>query len=191
MGTSDYSAAAYHYLQSLKILSENKCSSAHQIRALLFITDVWRAQGARAEAIELLTLCLHHRETLTFSRNEAEQRLRELETEVPPAIFAAAQKRGRVLNLKSVVLELTARHEQSSPASVLPGTEPTSLTFSKRELQVLRLVASGLSNREIAETLVLAPSTVKWYVSEILSKLEVTNRTQAGLRARELGLLNR
>ena len=63
-------------------------------------------------------------------------------------------------------------------------------SFSARELDVLRLVAAGFSNREIAQTLVLAPSTVKWYLHQILDKLGVANRTQAGFHARELGLLD-
>jgi predicted ATPase/DNA-binding NarL/FixJ family response regulator len=190
MGTSDYSAAAYHYLQSLKILSENKCSFAHQIRALLFITDVWRAQGARAEAVELLTLCLHHRETLAFSRKEAEQRLREIQTEVLPQMFAAAQQRGRQLELQQVVKELLRELPAKTDDPQTQSNQSLFDPLTRRELEILRLVASGLSNREIAEALVLAPSTVKWYVSELLSKLEVTNRTQAGIRARELGLLS-
>ena len=62
--------------------------------------------------------------------------------------------------------------------------------LSERELDVLRLVADGLSNREIADSLHLAEGTVKNYVSNILGKIGARDRTQAALRARELGLLN-
>jgi LuxR family maltose regulon positive regulatory protein len=61
--------------------------------------------------------------------------------------------------------------------------------LSQRELEVLQLVAEGASNQEIAQVLVLAPGTVKLHVSHLLSKLGVKSRTQAILRARELGLL--
>ena len=54
---------------------------------------------------------------------------------------------------------------------------------------MLGLVARGLSNREIADTLFLAEGTVKNYVTTILQKIGVRDRTQAALRARELGLL--
>ncbi len=54
---------------------------------------------------------------------------------------------------------------------------------------VLKLLSEGLSNREIAQRLFLAEGTVKNYVSNILGKLGVRDRTQAALRARELGLL--
>jgi LuxR family maltose regulon positive regulatory protein len=62
--------------------------------------------------------------------------------------------------------------------------------LSERELEVLRLLEHGASNKEIAENLVLAFSTVKSHVRNILSKLEASNRTQAVKRARTLGLLS-
>jgi LuxR family transcriptional regulator, maltose regulon positive regulatory protein len=72
------------------------------------------------------------------------------------------------------------------PAVAVPGlVEP----LSSRELEVLRLLAAGRPNQEIAEELVVALSTVKKHVTHILDKLGATNRTQATARARELGLL--
>jgi DNA-binding NarL/FixJ family response regulator len=61
--------------------------------------------------------------------------------------------------------------------------------LSDREGEILRLLAQGLSNREIAMRLSLAEGTVKNYVTNILQKLGTRDRTQAALRARELGLL--
>ena len=60
--------------------------------------------------------------------------------------------------------------------------------LSERERDVLRLIARGASNKEIAAALFLAEGTVKNHVTNILAKLEVGDRTQAALRARELGL---
>jgi non-specific serine/threonine protein kinase len=62
--------------------------------------------------------------------------------------------------------------------------------LTERELEILRLIAEGLSNREIAQELVLALGTVKWYNKQIYSKLGVHSRTQAVARAREVGLLD-
>jgi DNA-binding CsgD family transcriptional regulator len=79
------------------------------------------------------------------------------------------------------------------PAQGSPGQSSAAQPFvdplSQRELEVMKLLAAGASNQEIATALVLAPGTVKLHVSHILSKFGVKSRTQAILRARDLGLL--
>jgi LuxR family maltose regulon positive regulatory protein len=62
-------------------------------------------------------------------------------------------------------------------------------TLSRRELEVLRLLAEGLSNQEIGERLFLALDTIKGHNRRIFEKLEVKRRTEAIARGRELGLL--
>ncbi|RJP49663.1 MAG: DNA-binding response regulator [Anaerolineaceae bacterium] len=72
--------------------------------------------------------------------------------------------------------------------------EPASGSFealSEREREVLRLVAEGCSNQEIASRLVISITTVKTHVGNIFNKLGVTSRTQAIARAESLGLLPR
>ena len=59
-----------------------------------------------------------------------------------------------------------------------------------REIEVLRLMAEGLTNREIGERLYIGAETVKWYASEIYSKLHVSNRREAVKEAQLLGLLD-
>ena len=61
--------------------------------------------------------------------------------------------------------------------------------LSQRELEILQLIAQGLSNREICERLFLALDTVKGHNRRIFGKLQVQSRTEAIARARELGLL--
>ena len=61
--------------------------------------------------------------------------------------------------------------------------------LSERELEVLHLIAAGLSNQEIASTLIVAASTIKTHTQNIFRKLDVSSRTQAVARARELNLL--
>lgn len=63
------------------------------------------------------------------------------------------------------------------------------LGISARELEVLRLLADGRSNKEIARELDVSPNTVKTHVARLYEKLEVRRRAQAILRARELGML--
>jgi DNA-binding NarL/FixJ family response regulator len=77
----------------------------------------------------------------------------------------------------------------SGHASEVTGIDRP-LPLTDRELDTLRLVAAGYSNREIAAALHLAPGTVKNHVSNVLLKLGVRDRTRAVLRALDLGLLD-
>ena len=71
------------------------------------------------------------------------------------------------------------------------GVEDQNLVIplNERELEVLRLIAEGLSNNEIAERLVIALSTVKWHINNLFGKLGVHSRIQAVAQGKELGLL--
>ncbi len=69
-----------------------------------------------------------------------------------------------------------------------PKTAPTTDPLTERELDVLRLVAQGKSNREIAEQLVITEMTARTHVSNILSKLHLASRTQAALYALKEGI---
>jgi ATP/maltotriose-dependent transcriptional regulator MalT len=63
------------------------------------------------------------------------------------------------------------------------------LGISPRELEVLDLLAAGRSNKEIARRLDVSPNTVKTHLANLYEKLEVRRRTEAILRARELGMI--
>jgi predicted ATPase/DNA-binding CsgD family transcriptional regulator len=62
--------------------------------------------------------------------------------------------------------------------------------FSERERDILRLLAEGQTNREIAARLVLSPETVKWYNKQLFARLGAANRSQAVARAQEMGMLD-
>jgi DNA-binding NarL/FixJ family response regulator len=90
-------------------------------------------------------------------------------------------RRGR-LNLRTnAAVPITS--EQPSPL--------TQLGLTAREQEVLALVATGLTNRQIAETLFISPKTATLHVSNILSKLGVTNRVAAATIAHRLGVASR
>ena len=102
------------------------------------------------------------------------------------AIRVAA--RGETFLQPSVAAKVVAEFARLTKKTVLT---PPSLVdpLSERELEILRLIAQGASNREIAGTLFLAEGTVKNHVTNILGKLEVRDRTQAALKAKESSLI--
>jgi DNA-binding CsgD family transcriptional regulator len=84
-----------------------------------------------------------------------------------------------------------ARLFNRAPATTFEQNTRALLTLkiSGRELEVLELLAAGRSNKEIAVRLEVSPNTVKTHVAKLYDKLEVKRRTQAVLRARELGMI--
>jgi DNA-binding NarL/FixJ family response regulator len=103
------------------------------------------------------------------------------------ALQAAA--RGESVLQPSVATKLIARVSQLPDPQAVPRPQPLVDPLTERELEVLRAVADGLSNREAAALLFLSEGTVKNHVTNVLAKLGVRDRTQAALRARALGLL--
>jgi DNA-binding NarL/FixJ family response regulator len=102
------------------------------------------------------------------------------------ALLAAA--RGESVLQPSVAARVVARFA-AMPDDAPPRPQPLVVPLSDRELEVLRLLADGGSNREIAAALFLAEGTVKNHVTNVLAKLGARDRTQAALRARALGLV--
>ncbi len=70
-----------------------------------------------------------------------------------------------------------------------PGAQPLPVPLSAREIEILKLVATGANNREISEVLVIAEGTVKNHLTSILSKLDARDRFQAVIKAQQLGLI--
>jgi DNA-binding NarL/FixJ family response regulator len=95
---------------------------------------------------------------------------------------------GGALIQPSVAVRVVAEFARlASPAR--PAAQSLVEPLSEREQEILKLAAAGLTNREIADRLALAEGTVKNYVTNILGKIGARDRTQAALRARELGLI--
>jgi DNA-binding NarL/FixJ family response regulator len=102
------------------------------------------------------------------------------------AVVSAA--RGESVLQPSVAAKVVARFAQLDDTP-RPQPQPLVEPLSARELEVLRLLADGRSNREIAAELFLAEGTVKNHVTNVLGKLGARDRTQAALRARALDLV--
>jgi LuxR family maltose regulon positive regulatory protein len=91
--------------------------------------------------------------------------------------------------ISKLLAEFEPAKKKSEDKSYLPSAQPLLEPLSRRELEVLHLIAQGLSNREIGERLFLALDTVKGHNRKIFDKLQVQSRTEAVARAHELGLL--
>ncbi len=115
-----------------------------------------------------------------------------LRVQLGEAAYAALQAEGRAMPLQ----DLLARHEEAdSPAASSPQassqqpSSPTAFGLTRRELEVLCLLAEGLTNNQIAERLVISPRTVENHLVSLYSKLQVSSRTAAIRFAHEQHLL--
>lgn len=142
-------------------------------------------------SVAALTVVHRHPASDHETKTRAQQRLDRYEADIDADDFARAVRQGTDWKLDAAVTALQAalaapaEDGEGQPAQEQPLVEP----LTDREIEVLRLLAKGRTNPEIAETLVIALGTVKWYASQIYGKLGVTNRTEAAARARELGLV--
>ncbi len=144
------------------------------------------AQGDEAEAIRILAAALSLAEPGGFIRTFVD------EGASLAKLLSAAAARGIMPDYAARLLaafEAEAQLQAPVAKSVLPPVQPLIEPLSQRELEVLRLISQGLSNREISERLFLALSTVKGHNRVIFDKLQVQRRTEAVARARQLGLL--
>jgi DNA-binding NarL/FixJ family response regulator len=99
----------------------------------------------------------------------------------------AAASRGDALLSPSVAAKLLERVRETPVRAAVP--DPASASLTERELEVLRLLSSGMDNAEIGRTLFISPSTVKNHISSILLKLQIENRIQAAVYAVRSGLV--
>jgi LuxR family maltose regulon positive regulatory protein len=191
-----------HVLDALKLLDaqlklaqkQNRLQS--QIEILLLQAFAYQARGESAQAMSALEQALTLAEPegyLRFFVNEGEAarlmisdlRMTIGKTAKPlvgyvERLLAAFSQPMQAQNPKS---KIPFGHDVVNPNSEM--IEP----LSERELEVLRLIAQGLSNQEITQKLVVALSTVKGHNLRIFAKLQAKSRTEAVARARELGLL--
>jgi ATP/maltotriose-dependent transcriptional regulator MalT len=137
-------------------------------------------------------LVANHPASRAESKERASRLLGQLESERTVEDIQTAGQKLAQDDLDSVAAHLLNRLAvagESAVSAKITSSQPLLDPLSERELELLRLVAEGKSNREIALELTLALGTVKSHLHNIFQKLGVSSRTQAILRARELNLL--
>ncbi|GEM88287.1 DNA-binding response regulator [Meiothermus granaticius NBRC 107808] len=132
--------------------------------------------------VRVVMLTVHQLETEVLAAMTAGADAYCLKSSDPASLLLAL----RAAAMGSIYLDPQIAHIVLGQLNV-PGETQVQLT--KRELEVLRLIAEGLSNKQIAQDLGISLSTVKTHVEELLAKLSVSDRTQAAIRALRQGLL--
>jgi len=165
-------AQARTYLQGLSQAAQASGWTYGLIAVLALQASMAETQG---RGLEYLTQALQLAEDGGFIRSFV-----EAGEELIPLLRKAAGRGvspdyvGRIL---AVLTEKADKARAGAPSMIEP--------LSERELEVLRLVAAGLSNREIADELVISTGTAKTHVHNLCGKLGVRNRTEAAIKAKE------
>jgi ATP/maltotriose-dependent transcriptional regulator MalT len=181
--------AALAVLEPLRRQAEEKGRADERLEVMVLQAVAHHAHGENDEAVHLLGDALAQAEPGGFIRIF-------VDAGIPMArLLSEAAARGIMPDYARRLLDAFEAEEQmSEERSHLPSAPPgQALTepLSQRELEVLQLIAQGLSNREIGERLFVALDTVKGHNRRIYAKLLVNRRTEAVAKARSLGILPR
>ncbi|MBI5922527.1 MAG: AAA family ATPase [Betaproteobacteria bacterium] len=184
-------AQATALLQPLYAAARARCSHLFAIRAGTLLAIAYMLVGKPLDAV------LHFSEVLESAATEqAERSILDQGSAVLQLTTLCLSQRFPVRRsgqANRFALYLKAKLEESSPAATNLDTASSGLhpleELTPKELKVLRELASGRTNKEIARSIGLAPETIKFHLKNIFVKLSVERRTQAVRRAQLLGLL--
>ncbi|WP_129629614.1 LuxR C-terminal-related transcriptional regulator [Candidatus Oscillochloris fontis] len=180
-----YPEPARHLLGRLRSLAEiqGRHSSLIEIGALESLVSAASGEQAAARTHLLRTLRASAAEGYLRTFADLGQPMRALLDDLRLSLVNLPPERPLIAYLDRILAACPpAPPVASNPVQLIEALTP-------RELEVLNLVAAGLSNQEIAERMVVGVSTVKKHINNIYGKLDVLSRTQALKKARELGLL--
>ena len=170
-------------LEPLLQQAEAKDCQDERLKLMVLLSVALFAHGDKERAVRLLGEALALAEPGGFIRTFIDEG-------APMAqLLSAVAAQAIAPDYVAKLLAAIAAGEQPVRAG-LSSAQPLIEPLGRRELEVLQLIAQGLSNREISERLFLALSTVKGHNRMIFSKLGVERRTEAVARARQLGLLS-
>ncbi|HLO18527.1 MAG TPA: LuxR C-terminal-related transcriptional regulator [Anaerolineales bacterium] len=178
---------ALAFLTIVAQTAEASGRNGRQIEILILMTLALQSAGRTTEALNVLS------KSLALAESERYMRVFLDEGRPMEELLRACNKRmdgplkGYTQELLDAFKMLTAGQAQI-PASSYPA-QPLVESLTGREIEVLHLLATGLSNRQVAERLYLSEGTVKTHTHNLYAKLGVQSRTQAIARARELDLI--
>jgi LuxR family transcriptional regulator, maltose regulon positive regulatory protein len=176
--TKPYLNDALRLLERLYDFTAAGGRTARVMEVLMLQALIWQARGDRKRSLHLLQRSLDLSHTGDYIRLSVD--------EGQPMAELLRDAAAEGMHLQSVNRLLVAFGQvEKAVAKVQPLIEP----LSDRELEVLQHLAQGLSNRAIADKLFVTLAAIKWHARNIYGKLDVSNRTQAVAKARELGIL--
>jgi ATP/maltotriose-dependent transcriptional regulator MalT len=197
LGLGEHKLAQEHFIQGLRLAT--MADATPLTLSLLVTVGTFLLEAGVAElGLATLSIVAHHPAAEQNTRERAQKLLkahggRGVTISIPgwPDLEAA----GPAPHLDTVLMTLQGRLgnlERVPPAEqaihIRAEEQPLIEPLTERELEVLQQITLGLTNREIAEKLVIALSTVKSHIKNIYGKMGVSNRVQAVARAQELGL---
>lgn len=180
------------------LIAQKEAASLAEAVALLTLLNSMADQGGRTgqviEILSLQALALHAQGESGRALNALNRALSLAEPEGYLRLFIDVGGRLATLLRQITPRQATANYAGRLLTAFGPDTtddsiEPLLEPLSERELEILQLIAAGLSNQKIGDQLFLTTGTIKWHISNIYSKLNVRKRTQAVARARDLRLL--
>ncbi len=177
-------SAALALLEPLRLQMEAKDWKDERLKVMVLQSVALYENGEKDKAVQLLIDVLALAEPGGFIRIFVDEG-------IPMArLLSKTAARGIMPDyIGKLLAAFKAEEQKRVNNSHLPPSQPLIEPLSQRELEILRLIAQGLSNHEICQRLFLALSTVKGHNKNIFDKLQVQSRSEAAVRARELGLL--
>ncbi|MBN1179388.1 MAG: helix-turn-helix transcriptional regulator [Anaerolineae bacterium] len=180
---------AHRLLARLLSISESMGIGSHVVRVLALQALAWQIDGQTALALQALERALTLAEPEGYVRTfvECGAPMQQLLYQATAKGIATTYVRGLLDAFDQVPPGLKKAASSVQPGQSVPQdlVEP----LSEREIEVLRLLSAGLSNKEIAQTLYIAVGTVKNHLRNVYGKLAVSSRTQAIAKAQEMQLI--
>src|SRR5690606_36298514 len=190
-GLEDYEEARTHLSAAFQYLT-NIQGLVGELAILPVAALICAHEKQPVRAVELLALAFTHPVSASSWMKQwplLDRLQMEMEHILGCKEFSAAYERGKHLKLHEVITDLRTQFFTTDTLAHKHTNHPFADPLSTREVEVLALIADGLTNREIADQLFVGVSTVKKHIQHIYTKLDTKNRTSAVMRARELHLL--